>query len=725
MSKAATAYRSLLRLTPFTIAAVYAVIAFLWLIFSDGLLDAFSGDQDIVPYFENLKDGSFILVTMLILFALLQRHSVALRNTRKSLRESRDWLRDISTAASDWLWETDENMRFSYLSERFYELTRIPPEQVLGHTRWELAGNDPDREKWQQHRKLLESQRSFRDFIYRTQVLDERGHPRYFKISGKPVYDAQGEFKGYRGIGTDITEQMEAEMALQESQRTLETLMSNLPGMAYRCRSNRLWSMDFVSTGCIKLTGYHPDELTRTEGLSFADLIHLDDRNRVWEDVRAAVREDRPYQVSYRINTARGEEKWVWEQGCASLSAESKVLEGLIIDITERKRAEEERARMRLYLKNIIDSMPSILLGVDPEGRITEWNKSAEQASGVTWEQARGRFFGELFPQLTAQLEQVRAAIHQYQPFKTERVITEVEGDIHYADIMVYPLIANGTAGAVIRMDDVTTRVRIEEMMAQTEKMLSVGGLAAGMAHEINNPLGTILQGAQNIQRRLSSALPKNCETAEQLGLNLDLVNRYLEQRGILRFLEGIREAGTRAAKIVSDMLAFSRRSESHFSRVDLSETLETAVRLAASDYDLKKKYDFKQIRIERDYDPTLNPVPCDKTKIEQVILNLVKNAAQAMAGAHISDPTITLRTRREPDYARIEVIDNGPGMDEKARKRAFEPFFTTKEVGVGTGLGLSVSYFIITEQHRGTLSMASAPGQGARFIIRLPLARE
>ncbi|MCB1776334.1 MAG: histidine kinase, partial [Candidatus Competibacteraceae bacterium] len=255
--------------------------------------------------------------------------------------------------------------------------------------------------------------------------------------------------------------------------------------------------------------------------------------------------------------------------------------------------------------------------------------------------------------------------------------------------------------------------------------MLSVGGLAAGMAHEINNPLGAILQGSQNILRRIDPAMPQNRAAAEAIGVNLDRLNRYLEQRRILHFLEGIREAGARAAKIVADMLSFSRHSESRFAPVDVEDLLETVLRLAASDYDLKKKYDFKRITIERDFDPGPRAVQCDKTEIEQVILNLLKNAAQAMAEASTCTPTILLRTRYASLHALIEVVDNGPGMDEKTLKRIFEPFFTTKEVGAGTGLGLSVSYFIVTEQHRGRLVVTSKPGQGACFSIRLPLGRE
>jgi two-component system NtrC family sensor kinase len=152
---------------------------------------------------------------------------------------------------------------------------------------------------------------------------------------------------------------------------------------------------------------------------------------------------------------------------------------------------------------------------------------------------------------------------------------------------------------------------------------------------------------------------------------------------------------------------------------------LDKAVELAAHDYDLKKKFDFRHIRIVRNYEPALAPVPCSATEIEQVLLNLLRNAAQAMGENRPSaePPCITLQLRRENGYTVIKITDNGPGMDEQRLKRIFEPFFTTKEVGVGTGLGLSVSYFIITNNHNGTLSAESSPGKGASFIIRLPAA--
>ncbi len=274
-------------------------------------------------------------------------------------------------------------------------------------------------------------------------------------------------------------------------------------------------------------------------------------------------------------------------------------------------------------------------------------------------------------------------------------------------------------------MDDVTERVRIEEMMVQSEKMLSIGGLAAGMAHEINNPLGVILQALQNIFRRVSPDLPANIRAAEECGIALTSLRQYLEQREILVFMEDIRQSGQRAAEIVANMLSFSRKADGGGSPADLAELLDRTVLLAGSDYDLKKCRDFRQIEIVREYEPGLPPVVCQAGKIQQVFLNILRNGAEAMMA--IKDPgrrpRFVLRVAQDQGMVRVEIEDNGPGMDEATRRRVFEPFFTTKPPGSGTGLGLSVSYFIIAEDHGGAMVVESNPGVGTRFIIQLPLA--
>ncbi|HEX8709204.1 MAG TPA: PAS domain S-box protein [Pyrinomonadaceae bacterium] len=173
-------------------------------------------------------------------------------------------------------------------------------------------------------------------------LTDAQGTEHYLEGAVTLVRDGQGKPTGVRGVVRDITERRRAEEALRESQRMLSTLMSNLPGMAYRCRNDPDWTMEFASEGALELTGYPSERLTGGH-LSYAELIHPDERERVWDDVQVALKENRPFQLVYRIRTATGDERWVWENGRGVLSPEGELLalEGFITDITERKRAEE------------------------------------------------------------------------------------------------------------------------------------------------------------------------------------------------------------------------------------------------------------------------------------------------------------------------------------------------------------------------------------------------
>jgi PAS domain S-box-containing protein len=378
--------------------------------------------------------------------------------------------------------------------------------------------------------------------------------------------------------------------------------------------------------------------------------------------------------------------------------------------------------RLRGILHGILDSIPSVLVGVDDRGCVTEWNKAAAEATHIAREDALGLPFSELLPHLAKYEQQVKEAVEQGRERRLPRLTQVTGGTVRYLDLLVYPLSAGDGKAAVIRVDDATQKVRFEQMMVQNEKMMSLGGLAAGVAHEINSPLSGVLQNCQNIARRLSADLATNRQVADAVGLDLARLQDYLKRRKVPEFIDMVREAAERAAHIVTDMLAFSRRNTEGFEKVAAEEMLETAIRLASSDYDMRRKQNFRHIQIERDFATGLPLLHCDRTRIEQVILNLIKNAAQAMAAADTPAPRrILLRTRPHGNQLQIEVEDNGPGMSEQVRHKAFEPFFTTKQAGNGTGLGLSVSHFIVTEQHRGSIEVDPDFGNGTRFIVRLP----
>jgi|GEM_PF-1110446 len=395
--------------------------------------------------------------------------------------------------------------------------------------------------------------------------------------------------------------------------------------------------------------------------------------------------------------------------------------------ISQHNKDEEELRKLRNYLSNIINSMPSMLVAVDGEGRVTQWNRQAEQVTGLNFKDAQAQPLAKVFPRLADEMKNIRTSILERRVIKSPKVSRKVAQEICYEDIIIFPLVANGVEGAVIRVDNVTERVRMEEMMIQSEKMLSVGGLAAGMAHEINNPLAAMMQTAQVMAQRLKTAanIPANLKAAEAAGITMESIERFMEERGIQRMIETIISSGQRVSETVNNMLSFARKEDAAVSAHHLDKILDKTIELAATDYDLKKDYDFKKIEIIREYDDNLPAVFCQASKIQQVILNILSNGAQAMQGAGTPEPKFIVRTYVDPvrDMACMEIEDNGPGMKEEIRKHIFDPFFTTKPVGVGTGLGLSVSYFIITENHKGEMTVESSPGTSAKFVIRLPLS--
>jgi signal transduction histidine kinase len=256
--------------------------------------------------------------------------------------------------------------------------------------------------------------------------------------------------------------------------------------------------------------------------------------------------------------------------------------------------------------------------------------------------------------------------------------------------------------------------------LVQREKMASVGQLVAGVAHELNNPIGFISSNVATLAdfvQRLRSMLESYQDAplsetdharveARRRELKIDYALKYLDP-----MISGIREGAERTRKIVGDLRVFTRTSDDVWQPVDLHEELDSSLTLLT--HLLRDR-----ISVVRKYG-SLGPVECIRSEIDQVFLNVLANAAQAMPGPG----TITIETRREGPMAVIEVADTGPGIPPEALSRIFDPFFTTKPVGEGTGLGLSISYEII-RKHGGEIRAQSLPAGGALFTLRLPIVR-
>jgi PAS domain S-box-containing protein len=399
---------------------------------------------------------------------------------------------------------------------------------------------------------------------------------------------------------------------------------------------------------------------------------------------------------------------------------EIKCFIGITHDLSAQKAASLQIAKASEFMQAIVDSTPSILVGLDNQGRVTHWNQSATKERNLNAIDAVGQPFAELFPFLGVTTLDLLQVITTAIPLKRTGVAHLVDSETRYMDLIVFPLTSHFN-GAVARIDDVTERIRIEEIMVETEKMMSVTGLAAGTAHEINTPLSIISQGCQNIQQRISPDLDVNQKVAKKFGIDLLKVQQYFIEREILVLLDGIQNATTRCSHIVGELLDYSRRHVSSFVEISLHELIDVALYLIRHDFSLRGSIDLLRIKIHRTGDETIS-IRCDKIAIEQVLFNLLRNAVQSVGSCvNLDTPEITIKVMDDNELVQIEVTDNGIGMCEEVARRVFEPFFTTKPIGVGTGLGLAVAYFIVTNQHNGEIKLITSPNHGARFIVRLP----
>jgi PAS domain S-box-containing protein len=297
-------------------------------------------------------------------------------------------------------------------------------------------------------------------------------------------------------------------------------------------------------------------------------------------------------------------------------------------DVTEELFTAVESTRH--LLQNIADSMPSALITLDAKGRVVTWNPAAEKLTGKTIDQVRDQLLWQVCPQMARYQELIEQVVHEKQVMYRHREHLVSTNEDVFHDASIFPL-TKTVQGVVLRVDDVTQRVQLEEMMLQAAKMASVGGLAAGVAHEINNPLSAMLQSAQMLKISLDTQRPRTQERLHSYNINPDNLEEYLKKFSLHEYLSGIRVAGERAAKIVSDLLNFARKSSSQTLPYNLNALVKQALALAATDYDVEKKFDFRDLDVVTKFATDLPNVLCDKQQIEQVIFNLIRNATYAL----------------------------------------------------------------------------------------------
>ncbi len=376
---------------------------------------------------------------------------------------------------------------------------------------------------------------------------------------------------------------------------------------------------------------------------------------------------------------------------------------GVLADVEERERLRvtsltaqaHERDR---YIHNVVESLREGLIALDREGRIVAWNPTMEQWCGVTGAELAGRALFDVNPNFKreAVAEPLQQLLRgEIEEFKLDGVAHETLRGEHVAWNIRGSLIHQGSlpTGAVLLIEDITQRIGLERVARQSEKLAALGTLAAGLAHELNNPIGIITSRTELMLLEAESRpLP------EDLGEDLRVIHRHAQ----------------RVARIAQGLLSFSRHSSGEQGRVDLNQVVDETLLL------VEKTIVKEGVALRRALAPGLPPIWGDANALQQVVMNLVTNARDAVKdGGEISVETSA--TTEPAGGVRLVVRDTGPGIPPEVLPKIFDPFFTTK--AEGTGLGLSISYGIVRE-HQGIVDVQSRPGEGTTFVLIFRSAR-
>ncbi len=661
------------------------------------------------------------------------------RKSETQLRRSEELLRLITDNAADLIAVVDAHGQRLYNSPSY--------RSALGYSPAELTSTDSldqvhpeDRERVAAAARQAIESGGNNQVEYRMRHKD--GTWRILESTGSAIRNERSEVEKLVLVARDVTVRKQVETLARENEERLGSLIANIPGAVYRCTPLPERRMEFVSELIWELSGFPSTDFLDDRAQTFTSITHPEDLPQVLAALQEGVSRRQPYVADYRVVRGDGTLRWVHEKGQAVFDAAGGVrwLDGVIFDITERKQQEEEMRRMHTETEKLFASISAVLIGVDVSGRVARWNEAAAQKFGLAAEAVMGRPFHALplawdWEKLLAVVSE---AVHTDRHLELDNFqFTPAAGRHISLNLSVTPSKPDveNRLNYILLAVDTTQRRELETQLRQAQKLESIGQLAAGIAHEINTPtqyigdnlrflqdafreLGRLLaaHGALLVATQHGGAPPEVIAAAAAAAETADV--GYLQgeiPRAIGESLAGVE----RVATIVRAMKDFSHPGSEEKTPVDLNRAIESTLTVARNEW----RY-FAEL--ETDFDATLPPVPCLPGEFNQAVLNLIVNAAHAIA-AKLGDGAggkgvITVRTRKDGDWADVRIRDSGTGIPEAARARIFEPFFTTKEVGKGTGQGLAIARSVVVDKHGGTIAFETETGIGTTFIVRLPL---
>ncbi len=561
-----------------------------------------------------------ISIPMMFLAAFIQEHKQA----ASALRESEERFRDMAESASDWFWEMGPDLRFTYHSERYFEITGFLPEEKIGTTRTRFVnptGREADSEKWAAHLADLDTHKPFKNFEY--SFASNLGRVCYVRISGTPIFGSDGEFLGYRGTGTDITERKGAEKALRESRDQMRLITDNLPvAIAYYDAEQRY---RFVNRKLEVWFGRPAEEIN---GRTIGDILGKEIQDRISPGVDAALK-GKVQNYEHVLTYPDGKSRAVHIEYVPHID-DSGTVQGcfaLIQDITERKQAEEALRRSENRFRELLESAPDAMVIVNQKGVIILVNKQTE----TMFEYAREELVGSpvetlISHHLRAGHAKLRTAFIARPQLRSMGQLAELfgvarDGRKFPVEISLSPVQTEEGLIVLAAVRDITEHKQAEEQLRQAQKMEAVGQLTAGVAHDFNNMLGVILGNTELLEDELGKDNPR---------------------------LATMFRATKRGADLTQRLLAFSRKQV-------LNPEIINANNLITDTTGLLRRTLEEHIEIETVTAAGLWTCEVDPAQLENALVNLALNARDAMPeGGKLTIETANARL--DDDYAAAQA---------------------------------------------------------------------
>jgi PAS domain S-box-containing protein len=534
----------------------------------------------------------------------------------------------------------------------------------------------------------------------------------------------------------DISKRKAAEDALRRSEAFARAITDNVEDLVMVMDLERKWQ--YASPSHVSGIGYAPRELIGQDVLA---IVHPEDRRGFEASIQELLLHQNQPLAVVRLLHKNGSPRHFEARGSLVRGLIGRT-DGIVVvlrAIDERIRSDQELQAAHAETELFLQSIPSILIGLDVDGRITRWNRSAAEIFHLSGEQVLGHTIEHcgihwLQPEISQEVVRWLATKTAY---RGEDLAYESEGKRRFLGFSVHRVKSDGDEPPrfIVSGADISERKNLEFQLRQAQKLEAIGQLAAGIAHEINTPTQyvgdntTFLKDSwQSIADLLDLSLAIR-RAAGDGGIPQELLDRFdrqVEQSDleyllteIPRALEQSLDGVQRVAKIVKGMKEFSHPGSEEKRALDINRAIENTITVA--------RHEWKYVAdVVTEFGADLPLVPCLIGEFNQVILNLIINAAHAIDAAiakGLRDKgRIVIRTRRDGPWAEVAVKDNGIGMAADVQSRVFEPFFTTKPLGKGTGQGLTLSHAAIVKRQKGQLWFETEPGQGTTFFIRLPL---